>query len=60
MKEELLDLIVAYSKGDLSKGSIIETHGGMMMDLLELYINDTNSSTLREAMTAPQETDETE
>jgi len=51
MKEELLDLIVAYSKGDLSKDSIIETHCGMMMDLLELYINDTNSSTLREAIT---------
>ena len=51
MKEELLDLIVAYSKGDLSKEDVIEGHGEMTMDFLELYINDSNSSTLREAIT---------
>jgi hypothetical protein len=51
MKEELLDLIVAYSKGDLSKEVVIEGHGDMTMDFLELYINDSNSSTLREAIT---------
>ena len=51
MKEELLDLIVAYSKGDLSKEEVIEGHGEMTMDFLELYINDSNSSTLREAIT---------
>ena len=51
MKEELLDLIVAYSKGDLSKEDVIESHGNMTMDFLELYINDSNSSTLREAIT---------
>jgi len=51
MKEELLNLIVSYSKGDLSKEQILETHGKMMLSLLELYINDTNSSTLREAIT---------
>lgn len=51
MKEELLNLIVSYSKGELSKETIIKTHGEMLMDLLELYINDTNSSTLREAIT---------
>ena len=51
MKEELLDLIVAYSKGDKSKEDVIEVHGNMTMDFLELYINDSNSSTLREAIT---------
>ena len=51
MKEELLDLIVAYSKGDLSKEDVIKGHGDMTMDFLELYINDSNSSTLREAIT---------
>ena len=51
MKEELLDLIVAYSKGELSKKDVIEGHGEMTMDFLELYINDSNSSTLREAIT---------
>jgi len=51
MKEELLDLIVAYSKGDKSKEDVIESHGEMTMDFLELYINDSNSSTLREAIT---------
>jgi hypothetical protein len=51
MKKELLDLIVAYSKGDLSKEEVIEGHGEMTMDFLELYINDSNSSTLREAIT---------
>ena len=51
MKEELLDLIVAYSKGDLSKEDVIGGHGEMTMDFLELYINDSNSSTLREAIT---------
>lgn len=51
MNEELLNLIVLYSKGELSKETIIKTHGVMMMNLLELYINDANSSTLREAIT---------
>ena len=51
MKEELLDLIVAYSKGDLSKEDVIGGHGEMTMDFLELYINDSTSSTLREAIT---------
>jgi hypothetical protein len=51
MKEELLNLIVLYSKGELSKENIIQAYGQMMMDLLEIYINDSNSSTLREAIT---------
>ena len=51
MKEELLNLIVLYSKGELSKENIIQAYGQMMMDLLEVYINDSNSSTLREAIT---------
>ena len=51
MKEELLNLIVSYSKGELSKENIIQAYGQMMMDLLEVYINDSNSSTLREAIT---------
>jgi len=51
MNKELLNVIVPYSKGELSKETIIETHGEMFMSLLELYINDSNSSTLREAIT---------
>jgi hypothetical protein len=51
MNGELLNLISLYSKGELSKETIIENHGEMLMNLLELYINDSNSSTLREAIT---------
>jgi hypothetical protein len=51
MKEDLTNLIVLYSKGELSKETIIETHGDMFMSLLESYINDSNSSTLRETIT---------
>jgi hypothetical protein len=51
MNQELLSVVVLYSKGELSKETIIETHGEMFMSLLELYINDSNSSTLREVIT---------
>jgi hypothetical protein len=51
MNKELLSVIVLYSKGELTKETIVETHGEMFMSLLELYINDSNSSTLREAVT---------
>jgi hypothetical protein len=51
MNKELLNLIVLYSKGQILKETIIENHGEMFMSLLELYINDSNSSTLREAIT---------
>jgi hypothetical protein len=51
MNKDVLNLIVSYSKGELSKETIIETHGEMLMNLLELYLNDSNSSTLREAVT---------
>lgn len=51
MKNELLNLIVAYSKGDITEEEILQTYGQMMLDLLLLYINDSNSSTLREAIT---------
>lgn len=51
MKQDLLNLIVSYSKGEISEQEILVSHGQMTLDFLVLYINDSNSSTLREAIT---------
>jgi hypothetical protein len=51
MKNNINDYIVKYSKGLLSKEYIIKNNGEMFFDLLNLYLNDKNSSTLRQLIT---------
>jgi hypothetical protein len=51
MKIEQLNLITEYSKGVLNKESIIKINGEDYYELLEFYLNDLNSSTIRQDIT---------
>jgi hypothetical protein len=51
MTKEHLDLITNYSKGTLSKQVVSESKGEFYCDLLDSYLNDLNSSRLRQDIT---------
>jgi hypothetical protein len=51
MTIELLSLVINYSRGDISKEEVVETYGEPLMELLEIYLNDKNSSSLRQIIT---------
>jgi len=51
MTENLLKLIVGYSKGFISKKEIEENYNPLLLELLEIYLNDKNSSSLRQIIT---------
>jgi hypothetical protein len=51
MKKEQLNLITEYSKGVLNRESIIKINGEDYYELLEFYLNDLNSSTIRQDIT---------
>ena len=48
MDKEDLDLITEYSKGTLSKASLIKKRGKHYTNLVDIYLNDLNSSKLRQ------------
>lgn len=51
MTKEHLSIITEYSKGAVTKESLIESYGINYVELLELYLNDLNSSRLRQDIT---------
>jgi hypothetical protein len=51
MSENLIKLVTEYSKGSITKNFINHKYNSIMMDLMELYLNDKNSSTLRQIIT---------
>lgn len=51
MKEEQLKLITEYSKGLISREKLVEEKGEFYSDLLDIYLNDLNSSKLRQDIT---------
>jgi len=46
-----LNLITEYSKGDITREKLIEINGESYVNLLDLYLNDLNSSRLRQDIT---------
>jgi hypothetical protein len=51
MTKDLLDLVVGYSKGVVSKEYVIQNYNFILLELLEIYLNDKNSSSLRQIIT---------
>lgn len=51
MKKEHLNLITEYSKGSISKDSLRVQNGENYVELLDSYLNDLNSSRLRQDIT---------
>lgn len=51
MKKEHLTLITEYSKGIVSREQLVEEKGQYYSDLLDSYLNDLNSSRLRQDIT---------